>query len=240
MNPMNRFGNQLGVPQEAVVSNPAVERAFITKVYGWMAVALAITGVVAVATASNIENVLPLLQGPGLIVMLLLQFGTVMVLSFAINKLSAGVATGLFILYSALTGFTLSTLFFVYTFGSIASTFFITSATFGIVSAYGYVTKTDLTKIGSLLLMGLIGIIIASLVNMFLQSEAVMWAVTYIGVVVFVGLIAYDTQRIKRMANGLGDDGDVQRKAAVIGALALYLDFINLFLKLLRILGRRR
>jgi FtsH-binding integral membrane protein len=164
----------------------------------------------------------------------------VLVLSFAINKLSAGVATGLFIFYSALTGFTLSTLFFIYTASSIASTFFITSGTFAIVSAYGYFTKTDLTKFGNLMLMGLIGIIIASLVNFFLQSEAVMWAVTYIGVVVFVGLIAYDTQRIKRMANGLDDDGDVQRKAAVVGALALYLDFINLFLKLLRLLGQRR
>ena len=236
MNPMNRFG----IPQSAAVSNPTLERAFITKVYGWMAFALAITGMVAIATAANIENVLPLLQGPGLLVMFGLQIGTVLVLSFAINKLSAGVATGLFILYAALTGFTLSTLFFVYTASSIASTFFITSATFGIVSAYGYVTKTDLTKLGNLLLMGLIGIIIASLVNFFLQSEAVMWAVTYIGVVIFVGLIAYDTQRIKRMANGLGEDGDVQRKAAVIGALALYLDFINLFLRLLRIMGRRR
>jgi uncharacterized protein len=236
MNPMNRFG----IPQPAVVSNPTAERAFITKVYGWMALALAITGMVAIATAANIENVLPLLQGPGLLVMFGLQIGTVLVLSFAINKLSAGVATGLFVLYAALTGFTLSTLFFVYTASSIASTFFITSATFAVVSAYGYVTKTDLTKLGNLLLMGLIGIIIASLVNFFLQSEAVMWAVTYIGVVIFVGLIAYDTQRIKRMANGLGEDGDVQRKAAVIGALALYLDFINLFLRLLRIMGRRR
>jgi hypothetical protein len=233
---MNRFG----LPQQVITSNPALERAFITKVYGWMALALAITGVVAVSTASNIEAVLPLLQGPGLILMILLQLGTVLVLSFAINKLSAGVATGLFIFYSALTGFTLSTLFFVYTTSSIASTFFITSGTFAIVSAYGYVTKTDLTKFGNLMLMGLIGIIIASLVNFFLQSEAVMWAVTYIGVVVFVGLIAYDTQRIKRMANGLDDDGDVQRKAAVVGALALYLDFINLFLKLLRLLGQRR
>ncbi len=242
MNPMNRFG----ISQQAGVSNPTLERAFITKVYGWMALALAITGVVALATAANMEAVLPLLQGPGLLVMFGLQIGTVLVLSFAINKLSAGVATGLFILYAALTGFTLSTLFFVYTASSIASTFFITSATFAVVSAYGYVTKTDLTKLGNLLLMGLVGIIIASLVNFFLQSEAVMWAVTYIGVVIFVGLIAYDTQRIKRMANGLGDpstgaqDGDVHRKAAVIGALALYLDFINLFLNLLRLLGRRR
>ena len=236
MNPMNRFG----MPQPTVVSNPTAERAFITKVYGWMALALAITGLVAVATASNIEAVLPLLRGPGMLVMFGLQIGVVLVLSFAINKLSAGVATGLFILYSALTGFTLSTLFFVYTASSIASTFFITSGTFAVVSAYGYVTKTDLTKMGNLLFMGLIGILIASLVNLFLQSEAVMWVVTYIGVVIFVGLIAYDTQRIKMMANGIGEDGDVMRKAAVIGALRLYLDFINLFLRLLRILGRRR
>lgn len=218
----------------------AVQRSFITKVYGWMALALAITGVVAVSTASNIEDFLPLLAGPGMIAIMLVQLGIVLGLSFAINKLSASVATGLFLLYSAITGFTLSTLFFVYTAESIATTFFVTAGTFAVVSAYGYVTKSDLTRWGSLLLMGLIGILIASLVNFFLQSEALMWVVTYVGVVIFVGLIAYDTQRLKNMALGLGEDGDIQRKGAVIGALALYLDFINLFIRLLRIMGRRR
>ena len=234
---MNQFG--VSTPASAI-SQTEVERAFITKVYGWMALALAITGIVAVSTAANMESVLPLLAGPGMLMVFVLQIGIVLVLSFAINKLSPGIATGLFIGYSAITGFTLSTLFFIYTTESLASTFFVTSATFAAVSAYGYVTKTDLTKIGSLLIMALIGIVIASLVNMFLQSEALSWIVTYVGVVIFVGLIAYDTQRLKRMAVSVSVDGDIQRKAAVLGALALYLDFINLFLKLMRILGRRR
>ena len=243
---MRRFGNTSQFPTGPV--NPAlsadeqslIERVFITKVYSWMALALAITGVVAVSTAANMEALLPLLAGPGLIMVVLFQLGIVLALSFLVNKLSPGVATGLFLTYSALTGFTLSTLFFVYTADSLASTFFVTSGTFAAVSAYGYVTKTDLTKIGSLLIMALIGIVIASLVNLFLQSEALSWIVTYVGVIVFVGLIAYDTQRLKRMAVAVSYDGDTQRKASVLGALALYLDFINLFLKLTRILGNRR
>jgi len=150
------------------------------------------------------------------------------------------VATGLFILYAAVTGFTLSTLFFVYTSESLASTFFITAGTFAIVSAYGYVTKTDLTKFRNLLFMGLIGILLASVVNIFLRSDTVYWIVSILGVIIFVGLIAYDTQRIKRMAAGVSDGDQMERKGAVIGALALYLDFINLFLYLIRLLGRRR
>jgi len=226
--------------QPYVAADPAVERAFVTKVYGWMALALAITGTVAVATAANIESVMPLLSGPALIVILLLQLGIVLGLSFAINKISASVATGLFILYAAVTGFTLSTLFFVYTSESLASTFFITAGTFAIVSAYGYVTKTDLTKFRNLLFMGLIGILLASVVNIFLRSDTVYWIVSILGVIIFVGLIAYDTQRIKRMAAGVSDGDQMERKGAVIGALALYLDFINLFLYLIRLLGRRR
>ncbi len=236
---MNRFGRMID-SQPYVAADPAVERAFITKVYGWMALALAITGTVAVATAANIESVRPLLSGPALIVILLLQLGIVLGLSFAINKISASVATGLFILYAAVTGFTLSTLFFVYTSESLASTFFITSGTFAIVSAYGYVTKTDLTKFRNLLFMGLIGILLASVVNIFLRSDALYWIVSILGVLIFTGLIAYDTQRIKRMAAGVSDGDQMERKGAVMGALALYLDFINLFLYLIRLLGRRR
>ena len=231
---------QSNIPHLERADAAEVQRAFITKVYGWMALALAITGVMAVATAASIELFLPVLQGPGLIAIMFLQLGLVFGLGFAINKISANVATGLFLLYAIVTGFTLSTLFFVYTADSIATTFFVTAGTFAVVSAYGYVTKSDLTRWGNLLLMGLIGILLASLVNMFLQSEALMWMVTYAGVAIFVGLIAYDTQRLKTMALGLSDDGEVQRKGAVIGALALYLDFINLFIRLLRILGRRR
>jgi FtsH-binding integral membrane protein len=211
-----------------------------------MALALGITGLVAVATASNPDFMVSLVSGPMLMLLVLAQLATVFVLSLAVNKISAGVATGLFILYSALTGLTFSTLFLVYTAESIASVFFITAGTFAIVSAYGFVTKTDLTKVGNLALMGLIGIIVASLVNLFLRSDAVYWVISYVGVVVFVALIAYDTQRIKRMANGfaVSDDGneliEIKSKSAVLGALSLYLNFINLFLMLLRILGGRR
>jgi uncharacterized protein len=218
----------------------AVQRAFLTKVYGWMAVALAITGIVAVAAAANFEAYSGLLLGNGRVALVLVQLGLVLVLSFLINKLSAGVATGLFLLYSAITGFTLSTLFLIYTAESIGMVFFVTAGTFALVSAFGYLTKRDLSGWGNVLFIALIGLILASLVNWFLQSEGLMWVLTYAGVVIFVGLIAYRTQMLKNMAIGVSDGGDGERKAAVIGALGLYLDFINLFLRLLRILGRRR
>jgi hypothetical protein len=218
----------------------AVQRAFLTQVYGWMALALALTGIVAVAAASNFEAYSWLLVGNARFVLLLVQLGLVLVLSFLINKLSAGVATGLFLLYSAITGFTLSTLFLIYTAESIGMVFFVTAGTFALVSAYGYLTRRDLSGWGTMLIVALIGLLLASLVNWFLQSETLMWILTYAGVVIFVGLIAYRTQMLKNMAIGVSDGGDGQRKAAVIGAFGLYLDFINLFLRLLRILGRRR
>ena len=235
-------------PTQPIVSDPAVERAFINKVYMWMALALGITGLVAAATANNEAFLTTLLSGPFMLFLVMAQLGVVLVLSLAVNKLSSGVATGLFIGYAALTGLTFSTLFLIYTAESIATVFFITAGMFAIVSTYGFITKTDLTKVGSLALMALIGIIIASVVNIFLKSSALYWIVTYLGVIVFVGLIAYDTQRIKRMANGFAMakvDGEeqmvqMQSKATVLGALALYLDFINLFLMLLRIFGNRR
>jgi hypothetical protein len=211
-----------------------------------MAIALAITGLVAVATASNEQFMQALVTGPAMLLLVIAQLGTVLVLSFAINKMSSGVATGLFIGYSALTGLTFSTLFMRYTAESIAAVFFITAGTFAIVSVFGFVTKADLTKVGNLALMALIGIILASLVNIFLQSSALYWIVTYLSVAVFIGLIAYQTQQIKRMAYGFAGAGqgdevmEMQSKASVMGALSLYLSFINLFLSLLRIFGGRR
>jgi FtsH-binding integral membrane protein len=213
-----------------------------------MALALGITGLVATATASNEAFMASLVSGPFMLLLVLAQLGVVLVLSLAVNKLSTSIATGLFIAYSALTGLTFSTLFLIYTAESIGTVFFITAGMFALVSTYGFVTKTDLTKVGSLAFMALIGIIIASIVNIFLQSTALYWIVTYVGVIVFVGLIAYDTQRLKRMANGFatakvnGEEQmvEVQSKAAVLGALSLYLNFINLFLMLLRIFGNRR
>jgi uncharacterized protein len=237
---MSNIRNPYAPNQHSLENTAAVQRAFLTKVYGWMALALALTGVVAIATASNIEPFLPLLQGRGLIVVLLAQLGIVLAMSFLLNRISATVATALFLIYAIVTGFTLSTLFFVYTAGSIASVFFITAGTFAAVSAFGYLTKRNLSGWGNFLFIALIGLLLASLVNLFLNSETLMWVTTYAGVLIFAGLVAYRTQMLKNMAVGVSDGGDGERKAAVVGAFGLYLDFINLFLRLLRILGRRR
>ncbi len=233
---MNRFG----AAQTNIVVDESAARGFIVKVYGWMTLALVITGIVAIATAANPDFIAAIASGPALIALVIGQLLLVVVLSAAINKLSAGLATGLFIVYAAVTGLTFSMLFLIYTGSSIAQVFFITAGTFGLVSAYGYVTRRDLTSIGNLLFMALIGLIVASIVNLFLNSSVVDWIITFVGIVIFIGLIAYDTQRIKRMAAGLGENGEVYQKAAVFGALALYLDFINLFIRLLRVFGRQR
>ena len=216
------------------------ERTFVSKVYGWMAFALVVTGGVAWVTISTPLGEMvrsnPLLFYGALIGELLLVIG----LSAAINKMSAATATGVFVLYSALNGLTLSVVFLVFTAESIASTFFVTAGTFGAMSLYGYYTKTDLTSIGNLCFMALFGVIIASVVNLFLANSALYWITTYVGIAVFVGLTAYDTQKIKRMGLAGIEEGDAAQKGAIMGALALYLDFINLFLLLLRLFGRRR
>ena len=162
------------------------------------------------------------------------------VLSAAINRIQASTAFLLFFVYSALTGLTLSVIFLAYTRASIASTFFVTAGTFAVMSFYGYTTQRDLTSWGSFLFMGLVGIILASLVNIFLHSETIYWVVTYAGILIFVGLTAYDTQTLKAMAQAGFADEETERKSAVMGALRLYLDFINLFLMLLRVMGERR
>jgi FtsH-binding integral membrane protein len=240
MNP-NPYEMSQAPASPTVVADPAVERAFITRVYGWMAIALGITGLVATATASDPALMAWIFNTPlALLGIVAVQLIIVVVLSAAVGRLNTGVATGLFIAYAALTGFTFSTLFYVYTAESIGSVFFITAGTFALVSAYGFVTKADLTRVGNLAFMGLIGIILASLINLFLRSEVIYWIATYAGVLVFIALIASNTQRIKRMAYGLGEDGELRSKASVVGALSLYLSFINLFVMLLRIFGNRR
>jgi hypothetical protein len=164
----------------------------------------------------------------------------VFVLISRVEKMSAGMATGMFMGYSLLNGLTLSLIFLVYTTESIASTFMITGVTFGVMSLYGYTTKQDLSKIGNILFMALIGFIIASVVNIFLRSEALYWIVTYAGILIFVGLTAWDTQKIKRMSMNIASNDEVNiQRLAILGALMLYLDFINLFLLLLRVLGNR-
>ncbi len=227
-------------------------RTYMLRVYNYMAAAVALTGVVAYATfnaavvtdaSGKITALTPfgqtIFSGPLSIVLLLGTLGLVCLISFRINRLQYTTAMTLFRLYAALLGVTLSSIFLAYTGASITRVFFISAASFGALSLYGYSTQRDLSAMGSFLIMGLFGIIIASLVNIFLKSSGLDWAISVIGVGVFAGLTAYDTQRIKEMYDSIDDDGTMGRKA-VMGALSLYLDFINLFLMLLRLVGDRR
>jgi uncharacterized protein len=225
-------------PRTEVVVNE-----FVRSVYNWMSIGLALTGFVALYVSSNDALMRILFSNPLLLVVLIIaQLGLVFSVSGMVHKMSAGTATSLFVLYAALNGVTLSFIFLAYTQASIVSTFFICAGTFVGCSIYGWTTKRDLTSFGGFLMMGLIGIIIASLVNMFIRSNAMTMMISYIGVFVFVGLTAYDTQKLKNMAltQPAGVDAGVVRKGAILGALSLYLDFINLFLMLLRIFGQSR
>jgi FtsH-binding integral membrane protein len=215
---------------------------FIRSVYNWMAIGLGLTGVVAFYV-SNSETLLKLIFGNQLIFFGLIigELILVFTISARVHKMQASTATFLFVLYAALNGATISAIFLIYTRSSITSTFFICAATFIVSSIYGMVTKRDLTSMGQFMFMGLIGIVIASVVNLFVRSSGMSLIVSYIGVVVFVGLTAYDTQKLRTMALSQPDnlDSGTIRKGAILGALTLYLDFINLFLMLLRILGNR-
>ena len=214
-------------------------RQSVTRAFVWMTLGLAITGLTALFVADS--NLIEVLFSSGSFWMLVIaELAVVWFLSSRIMKLSMPVATAAFAVYSLLNGVMLSPIFLVYTGESIASTFFITAATFGTMAVFGYTTKRDLSSWGSYLIMALIGLIIASVVNIFLGSSLLMWAVSYLGVLLFVGLTAYDTQQLKAMiAASIGDE-EQTKKVALLGALNLYLDFINLFIYLLRILGKRR
>ena len=219
----------------------AEQNTFVAKVYGWMSIGLLLTAIVALATVNTPSLIAAIFLNKALFFGLIIgELLLVVVLSAAINRIPAGAATALFLLYAAINGLTLSVIFLVYTQASIASTFFVTAGTFGALSLYGYFTKRDLTTIGHLCGMALFGLIIASVVNFFVANSTLYWVVTYAGVVIFVALTAYDTQKIKQIGMSIGEDGQVVRKAAIMGALRLYLDFINLFLLLLRLMGRRR
>jgi hypothetical protein len=215
---------------------------FIRSVYNWMGIGLGLTGFIAFFV-SNTPAMVQLIYSNQLLFFGLIaaELGMVFYLSARVQKIQASTATALFVIYSALNGLTLSFIFLVYTPASIASTFFVCAATFIACSIYGYVTKRDLTSLGSFMFMGLIGIIIASVINIFIQSSAMTAIISYIGVFVFIGLTAYDTQKLKHMARTQpeGLDAGVVRKGAIMGALSLYLDFINLFLMLLYIMGNR-
>lgn len=217
------------------------ERTFITRVYGWMAAGLAITGVIAWVVAGDMDLVRAIVLNKFVFYGLLLgELAMVWVLSAAIQKMSVGIATSMFLVYAGMNGLTLSVIFLAYTMESIATTFFVTAGTFGAMCFYGMVTKRDLTSIGNLCFMALIGLILASVVNIFLNSSALYWVTTYAGILIFVGLTAYDAQKIKEMHAASVEGSDEAKKGAITGALALYLDFINLFLLLLRLFGRRR
>jgi hypothetical protein len=216
----------------------AALRQHMQRVYGYIAGGLIVTGLVAYCAA--VSGFYQALAGtPWLWIVMLAPLGFVLVLSFGIDRISAGTAILLFWIYAAVMGLSLGGIFLVFTGTSIARVFFITAATFGAMSLYGFTTGADLSRFGSFLFMGLIGIVIASLVNIFVGSDAVQFVISIVGVILFVGLTAYDTQRIKAMYLE-SDTEELAGKKAVMGALALYLDFINLFMMLLQLFGQRR
>ena len=244
--------NKVKVAQQKTVVMDEGLRAYMLKVYNYMATGILLTGIIAlmsfkmsvvtdasgaISGFTSFGNAL-FFSGLKWIVMLA-PLGIVFYMSFGINKMSAAKAQTVFWVFAALMGLSLSWILLVYTGVSVARVFFITSATFGAMSIYGYTTKRDLTRLGSFLMMGLIGIIIASIVNIFMKSSMMYFVISILGVLIFVGLTAYDTQKIKNMYL-VSDSGEVLGKKAVMGALTLYLDFINLFIMLLRLFGQRR
>ena len=238
-----------GAQRAAVID--AGLRAYMIRVYNYMAAGVALTGVVAwftfnAAVQTNAAGQLVLtsfgqaiFSGPLTIVLFLGTLGLVFFMSFRIGHLQPSTALGLFLLYAGLLGLMLSSVFLAYTGASITRTFFISAASFGALSLYGYTTQRDLSPVGSFLIMGLFGLILAMVVNIFLKSTGLDFAISAIGVIIFAGLTAWDTQKIKEMYD-VNDDGTVAGRKAVMGALTLYLDFINLFLFMLRFLGDRR
>ena len=227
--------------QATVDARASAVSVYMNQVYLWMAAGLGLTALVAWQTASSPAALQFIFSNTIVVIGLVIaQFGLVIALSAAVHRLSAATATAMFLLYSGLTGVTLSSIFVVYTMASIANAFLVTAGTFGAMSVYGTVTKRDLTGMGSFLFMGLIGLVIAMLVNIFLQSAMMDFVISGIGVLIFTGLTAYDTQKLRQFGmNAPLDDATALRRGAILGALTLYLDFINLFLMLLRLFGNR-
>ena len=226
--------------RERELSMSAAFPALMRKVYVWMTLALALTGFTAYGVATSPGIITALYSNSVLLWGLVIaEFAIVFGVSAAINRLSLSTATLLFVLYSVINGALFSSIFLVYTMSSIASVFFITAGTFAVMALVGYTTKKDLSSMGKILFMALIGIIIATIVNIFLKSSGLETIISYLGVLLFVGLTAYDTQKINNMLVMAPDAGEASQKIALLGALTLYLDFINLFIYLLRIFGRR-
>lgn len=216
--------------------------AYIRQVYVWMTVGLALTAITAMTVADS-PAMLNFILGNKFvfIALIVVEFGLVIALSAAVQKMSPAMATGAFVLYSVISGATLSSIFIVYPIGSISNAFFVSAGMFLIMSVYGTVTKRDLTGMGSFLTMGLFGIIIAMVVNIFLKSPVMDFVISCVGVLVFTGLTAYDTQKLRAIGSEIDPrDTSNTRRAVIMGALTLYLDFINLFLMLLRLFGGRR
>jgi len=241
----NNNMNFVGQDMQTVASH----RTFIANVFSWMTAALAITAFFAYyfSTSKDFFESLYTVTSAGSVAMsgigwivMLAPLAMVLIMSFGFNKLSAGMLTILFIAYSFLMGMSLSFIFLVYTSASVYLTFAVTAGTFGVMALAGYTTKIDLSKFGSIMFMGLIGIIIASLVNMFMKSQMMDWVISIAGVLVFTGLTAYDVQKLKKMGSQIDASAEPARKFVIMGALTLYLDFINLFLFLLRFLGNRK
>ncbi len=231
-------------PANAYNADALAQRNFITKVYGWMSFGLILTAIVAEVVAMNAPAIAGALRGGSLstvlIVLMVTQFGIAVGLSWCLKYNNALTATFLFSLYSAITGVFFSAYILLFTGESLASTFVVTAGTFGAMSLFGYFTKRDLTSLGSLCIMALFGLILGSIVNLFMQSTMFYWISTYVGILIFVGLTAYDTQKMKYMYMVGPDGSEEHQKAAIMAAFALYLDFVILFQYLIRILGRRR
>jgi len=238
---MNQPNQPYHVGEYGLARPIEASNVFVARVYRWMGIGLGITAAVALLVANTPAATKVIFGTPYLLLgLILVQFGLVLGIGSAARNSSAVLATGLFVAYAALLGVTMSAILLVYTAASVASTFGVAGGMFGAMSLYGWVTKRDLTSIGSFLVMGLIGIIIASIVNIFLASPAIYWLLTYAGVAVFLGLTAWDTQKIKNLSTQVDPDSAQGNSLAIHGALMLYLDFVNLFLFLLRIFGRRR
>lgn len=232
----NNFTRSL--PTEVLVQ---AQKEFLMKVYAWMVGGLMLTGITSLVFASSETLMTAILENPILrLITILAPLGMVLTISSAIDRLQASTASLLFLVYSVLTGIMLSVIFVVYDPTAIATTFFVTAGTFAVMSIYGFVTKTDLSAMGSFLRMGVIGLILASIVNWIIGSPALYFAVSVIGVLIFTGLTAYDTQRLKEMYVPGLEVTEEGKKVAIVGALSLYLNFINLFLFLLRLIGGRR
>lgn len=215
----------------------AHQQSFVTRVYGWMAGGLALTALTAAFTASSPAVMQAVFGTPLLWVLFIAELGLVFGVSAMINRISAATAMTLFLVYAALNGVTLSGILYIYTGATVATAFVVTAGMFGAVAAYGATTKRDLTSVGSFMFMGLIGLILASIVNIWLNSPMIYWLTTYFGVFIFVGLTAYDAQKVKKIGMNAALDRESTGRASIMGALALYLDFINLFLFMLRIFG---